>query len=161
MPWELSHTPEALDNARGNLLLKAATPECAAWLIAVRAAQVSGKKSERQLRAEYKRLGAGFAESIAEAVFEYALSEVRLTDNGGSNLWLTKDGSYKVSFDLEKKPDELPEDEFIQRVLDRALDRYYDLDAMKEIAEEYYARGMNADDDVDECLLAYQSRHNC
>lgn len=99
MTWEISHTTEALDNARENLLFKATTTEGAAWLIACRAAQVGGNKSERQLRAEYKRLGTGFAESIAEAAFEYAVTEVRLTDNGGYNLWLTKDGSYTVSFD--------------------------------------------------------------
>lgn len=101
MAWNESHTEDAKRDALENLKRKATTPEGATWLIACRAAQVGGKKAERQLRAEYQRLGAGFADNIAEAVFEYAVSEVRLTDNGGYNLWLTKDGSYKISFDKE------------------------------------------------------------
>lgn len=121
MAWNWSHTTEAYENARGNVLdIARDDPMQTLVILAEWEATAIGDDSfdfpefsEKEYRKSFKRNGKRyyraretgmdlhFLEGIAETIWDKA-SEFQTCDNGGYNAWICPYGCHSVPFDREE-----------------------------------------------------------
>jgi hypothetical protein len=102
MAWEISHTQEAWDNVRHNLLHW--SKEDLAEALADDLFEKLGMELEHeQASLDYQKLLLSASQEELVQVALEKIEENNLCDNGGHSFWIDIEGYHKVSVDLECK----------------------------------------------------------